>query len=94
MLANKTSSCKEKTKKVCKKLLTALRRYAIITVVSKLINVLGGTEMEYWVEYGFVDTPYGKRPMFIRIFKNESDAWAFSDEYDDANIIGVTKVEL
>ena len=50
--------------------------------------------MEYWVEYGFVDTPYGKRPMFIRIFKNESDAWAFSDEYDDANIIGVTKVEL
>ena len=33
---------------------------------------------EYWVEYDWIDTPYGKRAMWIRSFKNKKDANDFA----------------
>ena len=49
--------------------------------------------MEYWVEYGFVETPYGYRPTFIRRFKDQQRALAFAEDYDDAHIVFVTAAE-
>lgn len=39
---------------------------------------------EYWVEYDWIDTPYGKRAMWIRSFKNRTDANEFAKSKSDA----------
>lgn len=35
------------------------------------------TWTEWWVEYEFADSPYGKRANMIRTFKNKEDAENF-----------------
>lgn len=39
------------------------------------------------VEYDFVETKYGCRPMYIKRFKKESEAKAFAETQKDAQII-------
>ena len=48
---------------------------------------------EYWVEYDFINTQWGRRPNWIRTFKNEADAIAFAKTQPDANYVGEVKCE-
>lgn len=44
------------------------------------------TWTEWWVEYEFIDTKYGKRPMYIKTFKTEAEARAFAETVSDPNV--------
>lgn len=42
---------------------------------------------EYWVEFNFIDTKWGVRPMNIKVFKTEAEAIAFAETVEDANLL-------
>ena len=48
---------------------------------------------EYWVEYDWQDSPYGKRPNLIRCFKTEQEAKAFAETTEDGKLVGIEFIE-
>lgn len=44
---------------------------------------------EYWVEFNFVETPYGKRPDFIRSFKTKEEANEFAATTADGKVVAI-----
>ena len=43
---------------------------------------------EYWVEYHFIDTKWGRRPMYIKIFEDKRDAEEFAKRVNSEVIEG------
>ena len=51
------------------------------------------TWTEWWVEYDFIETKYGKRPNYIRGFKTEAEANEFAKGHADAVVQEVKAVQ-
>lgn len=45
---------------------------------------------EFWVEYEWEDTPYGKRPNLIRTFKTKAEAEDFKATTEDGKVVELT----
>lgn len=48
--------------------------------------------VQYWVEYDFVETKWGRRPMRIKVCKTEAEAEEFAKTVKDANILPTWEV--
>ena len=48
-------------------------------------------EIQWWVEYDFIDTKWGKRPYWIRTFKTEAEAMEFAKTHEDAKVYEVKR---
>ena len=45
---------------------------------------------EYMVDFDFIETPYGRRPNWIRTFKTREEAEAFAATKNDAVVNEIT----
>ena len=43
--------------------------------------------VQWWVEYDFTDTPYGRRAMCIKVLHSEAEATSFAATKADAVVI-------
>lgn len=48
---------------------------------------------EFWVEYEWEDSPYGRRPNMIRTFKTKDEADAFAATTADGKVAELTLIE-
>ena len=48
------------------------------------------TMKEYMVDFDFIETPYGRRPNWIRTFKTREEAEAFASTKTDAVVNEIT----
>lgn len=48
------------------------------------------TMKEYMVDFDFIETPYGRRPNWIRTFKTREEAEAFAATKNDAVVNEIT----
>ena len=48
---------------------------------------------EYWVKYDFVETKFGKRPNWIKCFKNKNEANEFAKTKADGVVVELTLIE-
>lgn len=44
---------------------------------------------EIWVEYDFEDTPFGRRPNYIRAFTDKAEAEAFKATTADGKLVEI-----
>ena len=49
--------------------------------------------VRYWVEYNFVDTKWGRRPMNIKVCDTDAEAEEFAKTVEDAEIVPTWEVE-